>query len=165
MKSLVEDLLKVFHRCFSHVPNDQDPKGATFKNQEGRTIDRPDAIVPLISFDNNSSEYYFIGTAFYVTWNGLLINKYLRREILMENVFISGDYDIAYLMPVALSDKENQPLMNSTLELSDISPEVGDQLSTYAYPNSGIIYFDSGDSHHIFNGDFFLGKCNVVDLN
>jgi len=160
-----------------------DAKGARFKNQDGKVIEHPDAIVPLISLDSNS-EFYFIGTAFYITSNGLLMTAkhclydkddnlldnlwvyhflpdggYVIREIFMENVFISDDYDIAYLMPTELSDKGGRLLTNSALQITNVGPQIGDQLSTYAYPDSGIVYFDSGDSFHMFNANFFLGKC------
>lgn len=148
----------------------------SFKNDKGDITQHTSAIVPIVTVDKQTSKTIFIGTAFYISTNGLLLtakhnlfekenqvydnlgvihilpeNKYILRPII--KYIYSEEYDISYLMPAEIKNKNGEIVTNHILTLTETIPVIDEQLSTYAYPNS-----KSYDSEIHFNADFFLGN-------
>lgn len=156
---------------------------ATKPGHTDRIIDHSGAIVPLISEDREKSELFFIGTAFYISQTGILLTakhnlfnrqgeqfnnlgvfhllpdqKFILRPVL--KVAYNSEYDIAYLLPSAIFVDETTILGSDAVVLSDTIPELGDQLGTYAYPNSIM-----KDAVGEVNPTFYLGDCTEFHPN
>jgi V8-like Glu-specific endopeptidase len=162
-------------------------KGANFKDQYGETINNQTAIVPLISQDPGTGKIFFIGTAFYISGNGLMVtakhclydkdekifdnlgvyhffpdNNYILRPI--TQVVISNDYDIAYLLPKQILHK-GKPFTGTSLILTESKPEFDDQLGIYGYPLSRIDYNTGNVGKMDFVSQFYLGRCREYHAN
>lgn len=152
-------------------------KTAYFNNSKFGESDHTSAIVPLISKNKQTGELFFIGTAFYISSSGILMtvkhNLFDKKNNLFENLGVfhflpnnnyilrpirkmtyTDNYDIAYLLPDQILDKNNMSINSPSLVLTESTPEINEQLATYGYPNSRM---DKVEVH--FNAEFFLGNC------
>ncbi len=152
-------------------------KTAYFNSTLQGTSEHTAAIVPLISEDKKLGKLFFIGTAFYISNSGILMtakhNLFDKENKLFSNLGVyhflpdnqcilrpirtltfTNEYDIAYLLPEQILNKNKELVSNPTLILSNSEPVIGEQLATYGYPNSRM---NVNEFH--FNADFFLGNC------
>ncbi len=154
-----------------------------FRNSKNETSEHTSAIVPLISEDKKHNKLFFIGTAFYISNLGILItakhNLFDKNDKLFDNLGVyhflpanqyilrpirkltySNDYDIAYLLPEEIKYKGTELVLSQSLVLTDSTPEPGEQLGTYGYPNSKMDNYRAD-----FNPKFYKGNCTEFHPN
>jgi len=139
-------------------------KRFTTKSDDGTVADPTEAIVPVIAQDVSSQVFRFIGTAFCITTNGLIVtakhvlddvrqdgdvigpigvvhfmgnNSYIIRNI--KNSYGYPNSDVA----VALLDQPRhhitgEPLLNKVLTITMNQSTPGDLIHTYAYPKTRV---------------------------
>src|SRR6266487_1206531 len=133
-----------------------------FLDADGNIVDGKKVVSPLFAEDNN--KIVFLGTAFFITVNGLMLtakhclfkkdkpydklfiiqfldnNKYVIRQIFQSRWNIS---DIAVLLPFNYSSKSNEKLLlNPKLTLTTKKQNIGEIIGSYAYPNSTVFNND-----------------------
>ncbi|WP_298545901.1 serine protease [uncultured Aquimarina sp.] len=138
------------------------------------------AIVPLVSEDKKTNKLFFIGTSFYISGNGILLtakhcifnkkdevydnlgvihflpnNQYILRPI--RKTTYANEYDVAYLLPEEILDKEKNIVPSPSLILTDRFPELNEQLGTFGYPDTQTIPQPESIKMD-FISDFYLGK-------
>ena len=168
-KPLIEDTHSNKFKCYTEKGQEAHPNWA---------------IVPVIKQDLRNAKFKFIGTAFFIGINGLLITaKHVLQDVIDEEGKVFGPIGVCQFMPenkfflrniirgfyyensdvaVAQLDqprhkKTHEVLKNRILKLSFAKCKVGNDIFTYAYPSSEIS--SNGKKHKmVFTPDFFTGK-------
>ncbi len=162
-------------------------KATYFFNSKNEASDKTTAIVPLVASDKSNGSTFFIGTSFYVSNQGILITakhnvfdkdnklfhnlrvvhffpnkEFTIRRIL--NVTVANNYDIAYLIPEGLVDKDKNLIASDSLILTNNSPQIGDKLATYGFANTRLEMIKDNIKAN-FNPEFYLGMCKEIHIN
>lgn len=98
-------------------------------------------------FDKNGNLFENLGV-----YHFLPDNHYILRTI--RKLTYSNDYDIAYLLPEEIKYKGTELVLSPSLILTNSTPEPGDQLGTYGFPNSKM-----DNMRADFNPKFYKGNC------
>jgi len=144
------------------------PKEFHCYSKDGAKADATEAIFPIIKQDISSKKYFFIGTGFFITNEGVIMTaKHVLQDVIDGNV-ATGPIGICHFLPgnqyklrsivkgfwrkdsdiaVALLDqprhnKTNQTLKNKSLQLTSFPCHRGDSVFTYAYPASDVVHLD-----------------------
>jgi hypothetical protein len=156
-----------------------------FKTKNNDIINPFDSIFPIMTGNIKTKEFVFIGTGFFINSNGGFItakhvmfpnndnkpinpffaiqtvngNKHYIRYI--EQFVPHGNADIAIGMLKSDTYQGDTPIKlpinTSFLKLSKVQPNIGQSVSTFAYPKSGI-YREDESQVGIFNGSWQEGK-------
>ncbi|MGH7181649.1 MAG: S1 family peptidase [Nitrospiraceae bacterium] len=122
-------------------------------------------------------EYKFVATGFFITDSGLFVtakhvlepfsperlvawqflpnNEYFPRPILAFSCHAICDVAVGQLAP-AVNQTSGELLINNKHMLTTVPPAIGEQVATYAYPNTKIEPTEIGQRFH-FNPDFYDG--------
>jgi len=165
------------------------PIGADFVDNNGKFGKGEYAVFPICQWtDNKKDRFKFVGTAFFISWNGLFLtakhnlcnpdgklydylfaihltegNKYFFREIL--NITLHDIADIAIGSLKNMKHKiTGEALQNKNLKLDFSICGYGDMVATFAYPK--VIIDTSEDNIYAkFNTNWEFGKIIEVFPN
>ncbi|KGV27161.1 peptidase S7, Flavivirus NS3 serine protease family protein [Burkholderia pseudomallei MSHR4462] len=153
----------------------------TVVNGSGHPADPAHTIVPIIQQIDRTS-YNFVGTAFFITTNGVFATaahvadqlgrdnlpaaivqftgsgKFVERPI--RKLYMHNGADVAVGVPQGMHrPQDNAPLTNAVLTLSLALPEPGDNVHTYAYPNTVMEpASDTEKAKAFFNPGYYAGQ-------
>ena len=144
------------------------PKESCCHSTDGTKADATEAICAIIKQDMNSRKYFFIGTGFFITNEGVIMTaKHVLQDVIKDEV-ATGPIGICQLLPgsqyklrsivkgvwrsnsdiaVAILDQPKHvrtrgPLKNKSLTLTSLPCHKGDSVFTYAYPASEVVHMD-----------------------
>jgi len=155
----------------------------TCKNGHGIATNPNTAIFPIMK-QLNKRRWQIIGTGFFIANNGLfatakhvlndVINsrnqqtrpiaafnfpenkQYIIRPILKAFMHNKADVAIGYLA-AAIHNKTKQPLISTRVKLTKRPPAIGDQIHTYAYPESR-----AEEGKIIFSPNYYEGEITEI---
>lgn len=143
------------------------------KTNQGVFVDPTEAIVPVILQHLESGQFKFVGTAFFIMMNGLIVtakhvldevrengqvfgpigiiqffgkNKYCMRNIKKSYEYPNSDVALA-LLDQPKHKITGKPILNKVLSLSLSGANTGDSVFTYAYPKTLV---EVENKKHIF---------------
>jgi len=154
-----------------------------FKNSEGRVVPREASIFPLITFDPTSRVFNCLGTGFFVTpFGGFVTAKHVffkndgthqptlygvqsledgtRVVRRLKHLVVHPDADIAIGMLGNATNNDafnRNPAPASAFRLSFQPLEIGDEISTYAFPNTQSEWLDNDNQQFTFQGVWSSG--------
>ncbi|GEP93712.1 Trypsin-like peptidase domain-containing protein [Chitinophaga terrae (ex Kim and Jung 2007)] len=155
-----------------------------FKNSEGKLVSREASIFPLITFDPQKKDFRCLGTGFFIhPYGGFVTAKHvfikpdgthqptlygvqsledgtrIVRELKHLVVHPNADIAIGFLGDAKNNDAFNKnPVPASAFQLSFASPNIGDEILTYAYPLTQSEWLDDDNKQFTFQGRESAGK-------
>lgn len=149
-----------------------------FRNSDGRLVPRETSIFPLITFDPTSKVFTCLGTGFFITpFGGFVTAKHVffkndgthqptlyavqsledgtRIVRTLKHIVVHPEADIAIGMLGAARNNDafnRNPVAASAFRLSFQPLQIGDEISTYAFPNTQNEWLDDDHQQFTFQG-------------
>ncbi len=158
-----------------------------FKDKYGRQLNPINPIFPILTGDNTTKAFKFLGTGFFInTFGGFLTakhvlydnngnhinpffaitthdNKHYTRYLYKSFPHPTADICFGILRRDAhLGDESiNFDYQTPVMQILENEPQSGDKIQTFAYPNSKVEY-EKGEQWGNFQGDWYNGA--ILDI-
>ncbi|GMQ79288.1 MAG: hypothetical protein BMS9Abin02_1863 [Anaerolineae bacterium] len=155
------------------LSGESDIRSFSVRSDVGAHADPNQAIAPVVAQDLEGGQFRFVGTAFFIMVNGLIVTaKHILDDVredgkvvgpigiihfIGKNTFYIRNIKKSYEYPnsdvtLALLDQPRhkvtgEPLLNKVLTLNLYEANTGDRVFTYAYPKTSV---DIKEKQHVF---------------